>query len=170
MFLYFLAEFPSFSVLQCWKWFPFSVRPSGIVQKMYPNVSTQPKLYSTSLSYCLSKHDQTDFWWLLPCETLRTRNIEGRKAYFIGYMTNRLLLGMNPSSSIVSLCSMSNDQTILLYTSYSGPLPKAVLFDFHSLNEIPKILKPSGFLGRNPEDDRDHFGKKRILGDQSWHS
>ncbi|CAL1157612.1 unnamed protein product, partial [Cladocopium goreaui] len=41
----------------------------------------------------------------------RTRNIEGRKAYFIGYMTNRLLLG---------------------------------------------------FLGRNPEDDRDHFGKKRI--------
>ena len=23
----------------------------------------------------------------------RTRNIEGRKAYFIGYMTNRLLLG-----------------------------------------------------------------------------
>mmetsp|Transcript_67862 Transcript_67862/g.161970 ORF Transcript_67862/g.161970 Transcript_67862/m.161970 type:complete len:1178 (-) Transcript_67862:53-3586(-) len=41
----------------------------------------------------------------------RTRNIEGRKSYFIGYMTNRLLLG---------------------------------------------------FLGRNPEDDRDHFGKKRI--------
>mmetsp|Transcript_81325 Transcript_81325/g.143491 ORF Transcript_81325/g.143491 Transcript_81325/m.143491 type:complete len:1180 (+) Transcript_81325:88-3627(+) len=41
----------------------------------------------------------------------RTANIEGRKAYFMGYMTNRLLLG---------------------------------------------------FLGRNPEDDRDHFGKKRI--------
>jgi DNA-directed RNA polymerase II subunit RPB2 len=41
----------------------------------------------------------------------RTPNIEGRKAYFIGYMTNRLLLGL---------------------------------------------------LGRNPEDDRDHFGKKRI--------
>lgn len=41
----------------------------------------------------------------------RTANIEGRKAYFIGYMTNRLL---------------------------------------------------SGYLGRNPEDDRDHFGKKRI--------
>eukprot|EP00932_Pfiesteria_piscicida_P018922 SRR837773.5763.p1 GENE.SRR837773.5763~~SRR837773.5763.p1 ORF type:complete len:1043 (-),score=257.48 SRR837773.5763:37-2829(-) len=41
----------------------------------------------------------------------RTPNIEGRKAYFIGYMTNRLLLGL---------------------------------------------------VGRNPEDDRDHFGKKRI--------
>eukprot|EP00931_Biecheleriopsis_adriatica_P087044 TRINITY_DN61565_c0_g1_i1.p1 TRINITY_DN61565_c0_g1~~TRINITY_DN61565_c0_g1_i1.p1 ORF type:complete len:1200 (+),score=230.54 TRINITY_DN61565_c0_g1_i1:151-3750(+) len=41
----------------------------------------------------------------------RTPNIEGRKAYFMGYMTNRLLLGV---------------------------------------------------LGRNPEDDRDHFGKKRI--------
>eukprot|EP00440_Ansanella_granifera_P056080 gb/GFBE01060784.1/.p1 GENE.gb/GFBE01060784.1/~~gb/GFBE01060784.1/.p1 ORF type:complete len:1181 (+),score=300.96 gb/GFBE01060784.1/:1-3543(+) len=41
----------------------------------------------------------------------RTANIEGRKALFIGYMTNRLLLG---------------------------------------------------FLGRNLEDDRDHFGKKRI--------
>lgn len=27
----------------------------------------------------------------------RTRNIEGRKAYFIGYMTNRLLLGIEPS-------------------------------------------------------------------------
>lgn len=26
----------------------------------------------------------------------RTRNIEGRKAYFIGYMTNRLLLGLRP--------------------------------------------------------------------------
>eukprot|EP00418_Pyrodinium_bahamense_P089315 CAMPEP_0179044970 /NCGR_PEP_ID=MMETSP0796-20121207/17940_1 /TAXON_ID=73915 /ORGANISM="Pyrodinium bahamense, Strain pbaha01" /LENGTH=1177 /DNA_ID=CAMNT_0020741369 /DNA_START=75 /DNA_END=3608 /DNA_ORIENTATION=+ len=41
----------------------------------------------------------------------RTPNIESRKAYFIGYMTNRLLLG---------------------------------------------------YLGRNLEDDRDHFGKKRI--------
>ena len=57
-----------------------------------------------------------------------------------------------------------------LYFSYSDPVPKAVLFDVHSVNEIRKILKPSGFLGRNPEDDRDHFGKKRILGDQSWHS
>jgi len=41
----------------------------------------------------------------------RTPNIESRKAYFIGYMANRLLLG---------------------------------------------------YLGRNLEDDRDHFGKKRI--------
>jgi len=41
----------------------------------------------------------------------RTPNIEGRKSYFMGYMTNRLLLGL---------------------------------------------------LGRNGEDDRDHFGKKRI--------
>lgn len=41
----------------------------------------------------------------------RTANIESRKTYFMGYMTNRLLLG---------------------------------------------------FLGRNNEDDRDHFGKKRI--------
>ncbi|CAE8739290.1 unnamed protein product [Polarella glacialis] len=41
----------------------------------------------------------------------RTPNIEGRKSYFMGYMTNRLLLG---------------------------------------------------FLGRSLEDDRDHFGKKRI--------
>jgi len=41
----------------------------------------------------------------------RTANIESRKTYFMGYMTNRLLLG---------------------------------------------------YLGRNNEDDRDHFGKKRI--------
>mmetsp|Transcript_33024 Transcript_33024/g.85008 ORF Transcript_33024/g.85008 Transcript_33024/m.85008 type:complete len:1184 (-) Transcript_33024:53-3604(-) len=47
----------------------------------------------------------------LLCHVGRTANIEGRKAYFIGYMTNRLLLGL---------------------------------------------------VGRNGEDDRDHFGKKRI--------
>ena len=30
-------------------------------------------------------------------DSVRTRNIEGRKSYFIGYMTNRLLLGQKPS-------------------------------------------------------------------------
>lgn len=104
----------------------------------------------------------------------RTRNIEGRKAYFIGYMTNRLLLGIEPSRKrvlfIVKVSVTLSPCGCLIFLILFVILMEAKHFEYFFLARFGHACCHQwpwrqGFLGRNPEDDRDHFGKKRLL----WH-